>query len=176
MFKNSWFMTMIFNTISDIKNDRTCKSLTGISIEQFKALSAVFESSYHEIQNNRVAEGDIKRLRRGGKAPHFTNEQKLFFVLYYKKNYPTFDTLGYLFNLSSGNAYEHMTLLLPCLEHSLAQLDMLPFRHFNTKEEMIYALEGVDKVAIDGMERACQRPQNDTLQKARYSGKKNAIQ
>jgi hypothetical protein len=163
---------MIFNTISDIKTDRICKSLTGLSIDQFKALSIVFESSYHDVQNNRVEEGDIKRLPIGGKAPHFTFEQKLFFILFYKKNYPTFDTLGYLFNLSSGNAHEHVTLLLPCVEHSLSQLKMLPARHFETQEEMIHALEGVDEISIDGMERPCQRSQNDTLQKARYSGKK----
>lgn len=163
---------MIFNTIIDIKNDRICKSLTGLSIDQFKALSIAFESSYHDVQNNRVENGDIKRLPTGGKAPHFTYEQKLFFILYYKKNYPTFDTLGYLFNLSSGNAYEHVTLLLPCLEHSLSQLKMLPVRYFETQEEMIHALDGVNEIALDGMERPCQRPKNDTLQKARYSGKK----
>jgi len=167
---------MIFNNLSDIKTDRVCKSLTGLSIEQFKSLSATFESSYHAVQNNRLEEGDIKRLPRGGKEPHFkTFEQKLFFILYYKKNYSTFDTLGYLFNLSSGQAYEHVTLLLPSLEHSLSQLKMLPSRHFESEEEMIHAIENIDEVAIDGIERPCQRPQDDTLQKARYSGKKNAI-
>src|SRR5438045_3869675 len=105
---------MIFNTLNDIKNDRICKSLTGLSIDQFKNLSTIFESSYHALQNNRVKKRDIKRLPMGGKEPHFkTFEQKLFFILYYKKNYPTFDTLGYLFGLSSsGQAYEQVQLLL----------------------------------------------------------------
>lgn len=167
---------MIFNTLSDIKSDRVCKSLTGLSLAQFKSLSETFESSYHAVQNNRLEKGDIKRLPQGGKEPHFkTFEQKLFFILYYKKNYSTFDTLGYLFNLSSGQAYEHVKFLLPCLEHSLSQLKMLPSRHFESEEEMIHTIENIDEIAIDGMERPCQRPQDDTLQKARYSGKKNAI-
>ena len=123
---------MIFNTSSDIKNDRVCKSLTGLSIEQFKHLSTVFESSYHAVQNNRVEKGDIKRLPIGGKEPHFkTFEQKLFFILYYKKNYPTFDTLGYLFDLSSsGQAYEQVQLLLPCLEDILLGFKILLYLRY----------------------------------------------
>jgi hypothetical protein len=167
---------MIFNTLNDIKNDRICKSLTGFSMDQFKSFSMVFESSYHALQNNRVENGDLKRLPTGGKEPHFkTFEQKLFFILYYKKNYPTFDTLAYLFDFSSsGQAYEQVQALLPCLEYSLSQLNMLPSRHFESAEEMSYALENIDTVLIDGMERPCQRPQDNMLQKARYSGKKNA--
>jgi hypothetical protein len=137
-------------------------------------LSSVFESSYIEIQHKRLEEGYIKRLPIGGKIPHFqTYEQKLFFILFYKKNYPTFDTLGYLFNLSSGHAHEHVMSLLPCLEHSLSKLKMLPARHFETREEMEHAIGNVEEISLDGVERPCPRPQDDILQKARYSGKKN---
>ena len=167
----------IFNSLEDIPNDRVCKSLTGLALDQFKALSTIFESSYRAVQERRIREGEIKRLPSGGKAKHFkTSDQKLFFILYYKKNYPTFDTLGYLFNLSSGHAHEQVMHLLPCLEHSLSELKMLPARCFETVDEMEHHIGNTGKVAIDGLERPCQRPGDDTLQKDRYSGKKNAIQ
>jgi len=165
---------MIFNSINDIKHDRSCKALTGLTINKFRELSIVFEESIKCIQTKRLELGTLKNMPKGGKEPHFKSaDQKLFFILYYNKNYPTFDVLGYLFDLSAGHAHDYVYELMPYLQESLLKLEVLPHRHFETAVEMNDLIEDKD-IIIDGMERVCQRPKDEVKQKNRYSGKKTA--
>lgn len=159
---------MIFDGLDKIRNDRTCKALTGLSQEQFKQLVPHFESAYREIYpyasntaSMSPAKGHLK-----------TFEHKLFFVLYYLKNYPTYDVLGYLFDFSGGHAFDHLEKLLPVLQTSLAGLHVLPERAVETVEALEKILEKQPRIIMDATERATCRPQDPLQQKQRYSGKK----
>ena len=77
-------------------------------------------------------------------------------------------------SLSSGHAHNHVDALLPVLARSLSDLGVLPARMPGTPEEFSQLVAQYGDIAIDGMECPCVRPQDDTLQKARFSGKKNA--
>ena len=90
----------------------------------------------------------------------------------YLKTYPTFDVLGFHFGFSSGHAHGHLANLLPVLLKSLSNLGVLPARTPGTPEEFAQLIEQYGAIAIDGLECACVRPQNEELQEARYSGKK----
>ena len=95
-------------------------------------------------------------------------------IEYYLKTYPTFDVLGFHFGLSSGHAHNHVENLMPVLLRSLSDLGVLPDRSPGTPAEFLQLVEKYGEIIIDGMECPCVRPQDDELQKARYSGKKNA--
>ena len=100
---------------------------------------------------------------------------KLLFVLYYYKTYPTFDVLGTQFELVRSKAHENLHKLSPILYDTLVYLDLMPYRELGTLEALKAALQGVDQVIIDATERAYRRSQDDTKQREHYSGKKNGI-
>jgi len=102
-------------------------------------------------------------------------DDKLLFVLYYFKVYPTFDVLGTQFGLARSKAHENLYKLIPVLYQSLVELEMMPYREFSNAEEMKDALSGLDSVIIDATERNIRRSQNNNTQKEQYSGKKRVI-
>lgn len=167
---------MIYKRFENINNDRTVKSLIGISKDKFYILATAFEIASSEIEQERCKSGEIKRVQSGGNRGVLdTYSKQLFFVLYYLKTYENFDVLGFHFGFSGGNAHDHIKRLLPILQRSLANLNVLPERSPNTPEEFNQLIEKYDNIIIDGVESACVRPQEEAQQRSRYSGKKKDI-
>lgn len=161
-----------------IRDERQMRAMSGLSFQQFERLLEAFEATYERIRQEAYEEGlkSGQRSRKPGggrKGALPTLRDKLFFVLYYDKTYPTFDVLGAHFNLSRAKANENLHRLSPILRQTLADLDVLPDREFATPDEMVAALEAVEVLLIDATERPHQRPQEDEKQQDLYSGKKN---
>jgi hypothetical protein len=116
-----------------------------------------------------------RRLGGGRKSKLPTMADKLLFVLYYYKTYPTFDVLGTQFNLARSKAHENLHKLSPILHATLAEKGMMPHREFKTPEELKAALGGIDQIIIDATERHYRRSKDDAKQREHYSGKKNGI-
>ena len=100
--------------------------------------------------------------------------EKLQFVLYYYKTYPTFDVLGQQFEMARSKANENLHKLSPILYDTLVHLELMPYRELATPEELKVASQGVDRLLIDATERAYHRAQDDAKQREHYSGKKTA--
>jgi hypothetical protein len=160
---------VIFNGLDEVRDDRTFKALTGLTKDQFKQLTPLFETVYRELHSCRST------ITSGPPfAGHLkTFEHRLFFVLYYLKNYPTYDVLGYLFGFSGGHAFDHLEKLYPVLQASLARLKALPERTAKTVQELEKMLNNQSTIIMDATERATFRPQDKIQQEQRYSGKKN---
>src|SRR2546421_12720252 len=82
-----------------VRDERQMKALTGLSQAQFDDLLPVFSDIYGVTQQQHYEEGVASGTRRRkpgggtkGKLPNRT--EKLLFVVYYYKTYPTFDALG----------------------------------------------------------------------------------
>jgi hypothetical protein len=82
-----------------IRDDRQMKALTGVSQAQFDFLLPAFSHVYQEAEQQRYEDGVTAGTRSRkpgadikGKLPMMAD--KLQFVLYYYKTYPTFDVLG----------------------------------------------------------------------------------
>ena len=58
--------------------------------------------------------------------------EKLLFVLYYYKTYPTFDVLGTQFDMVRSKADENLHKLSPLLYETLDHLGLMPHREFVT--------------------------------------------
>ena len=156
-------------------DERRFKALTGLSKREFDQLLAAFAASHAEIQQENYEKHKAKRQRRPGAGPKGrldTWRKKLFFVLYYLKNYPTFDTLGDRFGLDRSKACTNAHKLLPVLCRALAKLGVLPARQFHSVEEMAAVLAHIEELFIDATERAHHRPQDDDEQREKHSGKK----
>ena len=163
-----------------IRDDRQMKALTGLSGAQFDQLLPVFSEVYdatgqHTYEQG-VAAGTRQRKPGGGsKGKLSTMSDKLEFVLYYYKTYPTFDVLGTQFDMARSKANENLHKLSPILYDTLVHLELMPYREFATPEDLKAALQGVDQLLIDVTERAYHRSTDDTTQREHYSGKKNGI-
>lgn len=162
-----------------VRNERQLRSLTGLSQDQFDYLLPSFSDIYLSKQQQAYATGLESRTRirkpgggSKGKLPTMTD--KLMFILSYYKTYPTFDVLGSQFDMARSKAHVNVHKLSPILYDTLVHLDLMPYRRFETPEDLKTALSGIDQVIIDATERAYRRSQEAEEQKAYYSGKKNS--
>lgn len=163
-----------------IRDERQMKALTGLSQTQFDHLLPVFHDRYQGSQQRTyetgVASGTRQRQPGGGaKGKLPTIADKLLFLLYYYKTYPTFDVLGTQFEMARSKAHANLHKLSPILHDTLVHLDLMPHREFTTPDELKAALHGMDQLIIDATERAYRRSQDDDKQREHYSGKKNSI-
>jgi len=160
-----------------IRDNRQRKALTGLSQAQFDHLLPCFSDIYEATQQKTYEEGVESGTRQrkpggGSKGKLPTMADKLQFVLYYYKTYPTFDVLGTHFAMARSKAHENLHKLSPILYDTLVHLDLMPYRELSTPEELKAALHGDDRLLIDATERAYHRSQDDATQREHYSGKK----
>ncbi len=99
-------------------------------------------------------------------------QQKLLFILYYLKTYPTFDVLAATFGLPRSKACEHAHHLAKALERTLRTLGVLPARAIDSLAQMQAVFADVPVLLLDATERPHYRPQAAVDRKADYSGKK----
>lgn len=161
-----------------VRDDRHMRSLTGVSLIQFEILLEVFTTTYTELQwqayQDGLAAGTRQRRPGGGKKGALpTMRDKLLFLLYYFKVYPTFDVLGTQFNMARSKANENLHKLMPVLYQTLVHLEVMPHRKFASPDELLEALDGIDTILIDVTERNHRRPQDNQVQREHYSGKKS---
>src|SRR5215831_15793955 len=116
-----------------IRDERQRKALTGLSQAQFDYLLPVFSAVYQATQQRTYEEGVQSGTRRRhpgggstGKLP--TMAEKLRFVLYYYKTYPTFDVRGTQFAMARSRAHEHLHKLSSMLYDTLVHLELMPSR------------------------------------------------
>lgn len=165
--------------VIEIRDERQMRALTGLSQAQFDQLLPTFREVYlakrQADYKQAVQAGKRQRKPGGGRKGQLpTLADKLLFVLYYYKVYPTFDVLGTQFKLARSKAHTQLYQLSPILQETLVRLEMMPHRSFKTVAELTLALKGVDQIIIDATERTYRRPQDAEQQRAHYSGKKNA--
>jgi len=160
-----------------IRDDRHLRALTGVSGTQFEILLEAFSMTYAEMQwqayQDGIAAGMRKRRPGGGRKGALpTMRDKLLFLLYYFKVYPTFDVLGTQFNMARSKANENLYKLVPVLHQTLVHLEVMPHREFATPDDLLEALADLNTILIDVTERSYRRPQDDQGQREHYSGKK----
>ena len=120
----------MINISKIIKDDRTCKALTGQSVESFNLLLPQFE---HALISSKSQNKNRKRAIGGGRKGRIpTVTDKLLFILIYLKVYPTFDLFGILTNRSRSKCCESVKALLPILEIALGRHLISLSRYINT--------------------------------------------
>lgn len=156
-----------------LKSDRICKSLTGLTVEEFRNLEGQFEWNLRECRI-KLTPNRKRRIGGGrrGKIPQIF--QKLFIVLMYLKCYPTYDVMAFITGLDRSRCCRWINILFSVLKQTLGRQLVLPQRQIRSVEEFIKLYPEVKDVFIDGTERRIQRPQNSKRRKKVYSGKAKA--
>ena len=156
-------------TYTQIRDHRQWKSTVGLGEKEFTILANLFGKSYEKL--NGISLSD-KALNLNQELPFTTYKECLFFVLFYLRNPVVFDTLGFMFDTNSSVVQKNLNRLLPILEATLQDQNMMPKRQFKDIEEFTNFLDGTDEITFDATEIAIQRPANYQKQKEFYSGKK----
>ena len=85
-----------------MKDERLLRALTGLNKKAFKELQEVFGEAVREQEVPRRSKKARQRATGAGRKPRLeTVEEKLIYILFYFKCYPTFDLAGLLFDIGS---------------------------------------------------------------------------
>jgi DDE superfamily endonuclease/Helix-turn-helix of DDE superfamily endonuclease len=152
---------------------RVFLQLTGLSTAAFAQLLPAFAQAYHDRPRPQK-KPSTKPQRRPGGGRHSvlaTLADKLFFLLFYFRQYPTQETLAFLFGFSQGQANHWIHRLTPLVNQALGYQLQLPVRAAAELHEVLAACTGLEFL-IDGTERPIRRPQDSQRRNDDYSGKK----
>lgn len=142
---------------------RVFQQLTGLKIEEFDKLKGAFQKASEEEEPRESPAGRKAVLR--------TYEDKLFFILFYLRHYPTQEVLGFLFGISQGQANQWIHRLTPLVKKALGDEKELPGRTAADAQELMEACPERAFI-LDGTERPVRRPQDSEDRRKDYSGKK----
>src|SRR5919199_257518 len=152
---------------------RILRQLTGLTLAAFEALLADFERAYDEDRQQRDRHRPAPRRRRpggGAKGALPTSADKLVFLLFYFRQYPTQETQAFLFGFSQGQACQWIHRLTPIVNRALGYELQLPARRPAPLQELLLACSGLEFL-IDGTERPIRRPKDSQRRREDYSGK-----
>lgn len=158
---------------SALRTDRMCKALTGLSVHEFESFVTDFEIYYKEFEAKRKKER-IRKVGGGRDSKIETAKEKLFYILWYMKTYPTFDVASFFVGFARSSACTWMHDLLPILELTMKRKFVLPQRKISSPEEYFRLFPEAKEVFVDAVERLKQRPKKKKAQQKAYSGKKKA--
>jgi hypothetical protein len=160
---------------ADLKaKPRVFQSLTGLTDAAFSQLLVAFERAYaHALDQQDAQRATPRQRRRGGGRPATlaTLADKLLFILFYFRVYPTQEALAFFFGFGQPQANEWIHRLTPILNAALGAEQQLPARKAADVTQVLAACPGLEFI-IDGTERPIQRPQDPERQRKYYSGKK----
>jgi hypothetical protein len=139
----------------NLTNSAQYSATTGLTQEEFEALLSVFSRHYIPKKDNPIS----KR-----KAVLTCPGEALFFILYYKKTYPTFQALGLCFEFSNKTAYHYLRYIEPFLKACLAEEEALVRREFKDQSDFEQSLQGTPCILIDGTECMTQRAEDEQVQ------------
>ena len=115
--------------LGKVRNERQFLARTGLSMKHFDELLDKFSSCLDSIKNENYRKNRKARVRQPGggrKGVLTTPKHKLFFLLFFLKSYPTFDMIGFVFDMSLSKAAENVKKLIPVLKMALKNLSVLP--------------------------------------------------
>jgi DDE superfamily endonuclease/Helix-turn-helix of DDE superfamily endonuclease len=154
-----------------LRTDRMCKATTGLTVREFKDLISDFTYYYNEHEAKR-RKNRQRKVGGGRNSKIETIEEKLFYILWYMKTYPTFDVASFWVGFARSNACTWMHELLPVLELTMKRKFVLPERKISDPEEFLRLFPETKEIFVDGVERLKQRPKKKKAQQKAYSGKK----
>lgn len=157
----------MIDIVRAMQSERLMKALIGLTPVQFVELSTGFLPllAWHDRTVRKI------RTRRG--KPHTLDPmEKLFYILFYIRVYPTFDLAGWIFDVDGGTCNRWTAWFLPPLMAALGRELVLPARKARSAKELFDRLPEVKEVLIDGTERPRRRPKDKETQRRFYSGKK----
>jgi len=154
---------------------RQIKSVTSLTASEFESLAGSFDKGWKSAEKARLCLRTGQRRQRalgGGRhAVLCSSRDKLLFILFWFKVYPTFDVMAFFFGMSQTQACQWAHRLAPILEAALKRKLCLPERKAHNLAKTLAEFPSLTFI-VDGTDRPVCRPKQGMTRKARYSGRK----
>jgi hypothetical protein len=154
-----------------LKHPDLFPAVIGVTQVQFKQLLPGFERAYFKCWYRKAwLHNRVREIGGGRKSKLKTIEEKLFFILFYYKTYPTFRLASALFAVDKETIHRWKVFLEEVLWMALGYQLALPRKKIRTIAGMIEVCPDLTEFIVDATERSIQRPKEN--QEFYYSGKK----
>jgi len=152
------------------------RTMTGISVAEYRQLVRELAVPYAEAERRRLARPERRRAVGGGRRFVLSPADQLLLTIVWLRQYPTFPVLGYLFGLDDRPAARIVARLVPLLEAAGRASMRLPDPGPHHRRDLPQLLKNTPglMVLVDTFEQRVQRPSDPEEQKRWYSGKKKA--
>lgn len=145
----------------------------GITAAQFYTLLPKFSAALRKAEHKKAWQRKRRREPGGGrKATLKSDAEKLLFILWYYKIYPTFRFAQVEFQFDKRNIQLWVWFLEAALFEALGYELALPKRKIRNHGEWLEVCPELSDFLVDATERQIQRPKDTKQQKHYYSGKK----
>ncbi|MBI4100699.1 transposase [Candidatus Microgenomates bacterium] len=159
-----------------LKHRELFQYVIGITFSQFQKLLPKFTGVLRQAEIKKAY--SRKRLREiggGRKAKLADDYQKLFFILFYYKTYPTFRFAQVIYGLDKRNIQLWVKFLASVLFSTLGyELTLKVRKRISRWDLWLEEYPELAEFIIDCTERLIQRPKDNRIQQEHYSGKKKA--
>jgi transposase len=146
--------------------------LTGLTVEKFDALLDQLLPLFQKTEQQRLSRPDRKRAIGGGASHRLDERNRLLLALIWLRVYPTYEVLGFIFNLHKSNVSRKLKPILDILsEHLEIEWPDKTERRKKSLNEFMQDFPDVT-VIVDATEQPTYRPTDRDTQKRYYSGKK----
>ena len=156
----------------ELKTPRQWRAAVGCDAHHFDELLSVLSQAYAALHYGQITDRMV--IHPGGTCMK-DEADLLFFTLFRCKSGLTYDVLGLVCGMDAATAKRRQDEGLAVLREALRLANCLPERDFQSPVELQRYFSKRRAVLLDATEFTTQRPQEKAAQKARYSGKKNAI-
>lgn len=161
------------NYIYILKHKELFPSVIGITYKQFESVLPKFSYALRIAEHKKAYEKKRQREVGGGRKPTLaTDRQKLFFILFYYKVYPTFRFAQTIFEFDKRNIQCWKEFLEPVLFAALGYELELPETRVNGLTGLLTVCPALSQFIVDATERPVRRPKDPKGQTKYYSGKK----
>lgn len=155
------------------RRSQAFRSLIGLSKEEFDSLYESLADKIDTYEAGRLNHHERKRAIGGGGQYKHDARNRLLMAMIWLRNYPTYDVLGFLFDLNKSNISRNLKPILAVLSQELGADIQWPDKTQGRRKLAQFMQDFPEVVAIvDATEQAIQRPKDYETQKAHYSGKK----
>lgn len=147
--------------------------VTGFTLPQFRQLLDKFASIYYQKQSDKIPEEKRKRKMGGGRKSLLGGiDGKLFFILFYHRNYPTLRFAQVLFEIEDSAIHRWVIFLSDVLKETLGHQLTLPERQMRSFNDLYSIYPELAEYIVDGTDRSFERSKDNKTQELYYSGKK----
>ena len=151
----------------------TFRSLTGLGVDEFDKLYDELVDKIDSYDDSRLNRRDRERARGAGGQYQHDARNRLLMAMIWLRIYPTYDVLGFLFDLNKSNIGRNLAGVLAVLRDVLGDEIQWPDKSQRQRKMDEFMQDFPAVVAIvDATEQPIQRPTDDETQKKHYSGKK----
>lgn len=156
-----------------LKHPNLFPAVIGVSYIQFLLILDKFVSALRYAEKAKAYQFERARIIGGGrKAKLSSDKQKLFFLLFYYKNYPTYTLAQAIFGIDASNLYRWRVFLEKVFTAALGYQLKLPIVKIRTVAGLREVCPVLTNCIVDATERPIERPHDNQIQQNYFSGKK----